>query len=158
MGSNHDPRWQKLLNRRISQHFQKFHSDPTAVSEFSRRSFLQGTAAVAGTILSSPLYTPLLLADKPETTAIPTPIPGGVSPFGVLVHHFPLPGSNSTPLDQIGDPSEITDFNGFIADTHIRGAGIGNGEPLAFQTDMGAMQGEFVGTDGRLHQGTFVFV
>jgi len=65
-----------------------------------------------------------------------------------------------TPLSQLTEPSEITDFNGFIGDTRIRGAGTGTGftNPLAFQTDMGFMQGEFAGEDGEHHQGTFVFI
>ena len=89
----------------------------------------------------------------------PVPIPGGVSPFGILIHHFPVPPTG-TPLSNLMEPSEITNFNGFIGDTRIRGAGFGTGfaSPLAFQTDMGFMQGEFVGEDGEHHQGTFVFI
>ena len=81
-------------------------------------------------------------------------------PLGILVHHFPLPSLGTTPVASINDPSEITDFNGFIGDTHIRGAGSGTGfaGPLAYQTDMGFMQGEYVGVDGEHHHGTFVFI
>lgn len=93
------------------------------------------------------------------TAGEPKPIPGGATPFGILVHHFPLP-SNNLPLDQINDPSEITDFNGVIGDTQIRGGGTGTGfsQTLAFRADMGFMQGEYVGEDAQHHHGTFVFV
>ena len=77
-----------------------------------------------------------------------------------MIHHFPLPPPG-TPLSALTEPSEITDFNGFIGDTRIRGAGFGTGfsSALAFQTDMGFMQGEYIGQDGRHHHGTFcVFV
>jgi len=76
-----------------------------------------------------------------------------------MVHHFPLPAPG-TPLNSLTEPSEITDFNGFIGDTRIRGAGIGTGfaAPLAFQTDVGFMKGEYVGEDGGLHHGTFCFI
>jgi hypothetical protein len=63
-------------------------------------------------------------------------------------------------VSQISDPSEITDFNGVIGDTQIRGGGTGTGfaQQLAFRADMGFMQGEYVGEDGNHHHGTFVFV
>jgi len=80
--------------------------------------------------------------------------------FGVPVHHFPLSLSVGKPLSEINDPSEITDFNGFVGGVHILGEGNGTGfaTPLAFQTDMGFMQGEFIGEDGEHHNRTFVFI
>jgi hypothetical protein len=97
--------------------------------------------------------------------ARPNPISGGVAPltpFGVFIHHNPL--NPAIPLADINDPSQITDFNGFVGLTHIRGGGTGTDtvtgttRSLAFQADMGFSQGEFIGTDGRHHQGTFAFV
>jgi hypothetical protein len=97
--------------------------------------------------------------------ALTNPIPGGVvpfKPFGVVVHHNPL--SPATPLANINDPSQITDFDGFVSLTHIRGGGTGTNTdtgattPLAFQADMGFSQGKFIGADGRHHEGTFAFV
>ena len=93
------------------------------------------------------------------------PIPGGVvpfKPFGVPVHHNPLNPAVSLP--NISDPSQITDFDGFVGLTHIRGGGTGTNTvtgattPLGFQADMGFGQGKFIGTDGRPHQGTLAFV
>ena len=92
------------------------------------------------------------------------PIPGGITalkPFGIFVHHNPL--NPATPLANINDPSQITDFDGFVGLTHIRGGGTGTDAMgattrLAFQADMGFSQGKFIGTDGREHRGTFAFV
>lgn len=92
----------------------------------------------------------------------PNPIPGGVAPFapyGIFIHHNPL----RTSLASIGDPSQITDFDGLVGQTHIPGGGTGSDAAgamtrLAFQADMGFSQGRFVGTDGQQHRGTFVFV
>ena len=64
------------------------------------------------------------------------------------------------PLSQINDPSEITDLNGVISDTQIRGACTGTGfaQTLDFRADMGYMRGGYVGEDGDYHHSTFVFV
>jgi hypothetical protein len=95
----------------------------------------------------------------------PKPIPGGVvglKPFGIFIHHNPLNPANA--IADISDPSQITDFDGFVGLTHIRGGGIGTDTAagattrLAFQGDMGFSQGKFIGTDGRQHRGTFAFV
>jgi hypothetical protein len=83
-------------------------------------------------------------------------------PFGIFIHHNPL--NPAIPLADINDPSQITDFTGFVGLTHIRGGGTGTNTvtgatmSLAFQADMGFSQGQFIGTDGRQHQGTFTFV
>jgi hypothetical protein len=82
--------------------------------------------------------------------------------LGVFIHHNPLNPKN--PLAQISDPSQITDFDGFVGLTHIRGGGMGTdtasgaAAPMAFQTDMGFSQGTFIATDGQTRHGTFVFV
>ena len=110
--------------------------------------------------LSSVLLVPSLVqANESGNDALPKPIPGGVSPFGILVHHYPLPPPG-TPLANLTEPSEITDFNGFIGDTSIRGAGVGTGfaTPLAFRADVGFMMGKYIGEDGRHHHGTFGFI
>lgn len=136
-------------------------------SWLSRRSLIRG---VAGTALGSallrakPVYANGEDDDSEHGCASPNPIPGGfpgLAPFGIFVHHNPLkPG---TPLTSLSDPSQITDFDGFVGLTHIRGGGTGTDATgattrLAFQADMGFSQGKFVGTDGREHRGTFAFV
>jgi hypothetical protein len=133
----------------------------------SRRSLIRGAA---GTALGASLLRPKLVyahddgADD-RNSADPNPIPGGVTglkPFGIFIHHNPL--NPATPLANISDPSQITDFDGFVGLTHIRGGGTGTDTmtgattPLAFQADMGFSQGKFIGTDGQQHRGTFAFV
>ena len=99
--------------------------------------------------------------DDRLSLALPKPIPGGVSAFGILIHHFPVPPPG-TQLANLTDPLRITDFRGFIGNTSIRGAGVGisNGVemPLAFKADMGFMKGEYIGQDGRHHHNTFGFL
>jgi len=153
--------WEALVARRMSQHFRQFHAAEAAPG---RRSFLR---TMAGLGLSSGLLMPGLAqaalnqnagGGDDDDAVLPNPILGGAQPLGILVHHYPLtPG---TPLANINDPSEITDFNGFIGDTQIRGAGTGTGfaDPLAFRADMGFMKGEYIGEDGQHHHGTFCFI
>lgn len=128
----------------------------------SRRAFL-GKLAGAGTVLGSGLVCPKPAhADDRDDT--PNPIPGGVAPFapfGVMIHHYPL--NPAKPLSSLNDPSQITDFNGFVGLTHIRGGGTGTDATgattaLAYQADMGFSQGEYIGSDGYSHKGTFAFV
>lgn len=135
----------------------------------SRRSLIRGAA---GTALGAGLLRPRLVYasdgnghGEHATGASPNAIPGGVTPFkpfGIFVHHNPL--NPATPLANISDPSQITDFDGFVGLTHIRGGGMGTDTEtgtttrLAFQADMGFSQGKFIGTDGQQHEGTFAFV
>ena len=122
----------------------------------SRREFVGATAGLA---VGAGFSTVRAQDGSPHTNAEPNPIPGGASPLGILVHHFPVPPPG-TPLTGFNELSEITDFNGFVGGVHILGEGTGTGfaDPLAFQTDMGFMQGEFVGEDGEHHNRTFVFI
>jgi len=133
----------------------------------SRRDLVRGAA---GTLLGAGLLSPKLVFadsgdDDNDELADPNPIPGGVvglKPFGVFIHHNPL--NAATPLANINDPSQITNFDGFVGLTHIRGGGTGTDTAtgistrLAFQADMGFSKGKFIGTDGREHHGTFAFV
>ena len=134
---------------------------------FSRRTLIRGAA---GSALGASLLAPKLSYTDDDDREIaacvgPKPIPGGVTglkPYGIFIHHNPL--NPATPLANISDPSQITDFDGFVGLTHIRGGGTGTDTTtgvstrLAFQADMGFSQGRFIGTDGRQHQGTFAFV
>ena len=150
------PPWKGLLQRKTDEHFRRFHSD---ASHVTRRGFLSTATAAAGLAVASEFaLAPLAMAA--DKTAEPTPIPGGVMLAGVPIHHNPLPAVPTTALTQINDPSEIGDFNGMIIDTQIRGLGTGTGlaTPVSFRADMGAMQGEYVGEDGKHHHGSFVFI
>jgi hypothetical protein len=63
-------------------------------------------------------------------------------------------------VPNLNDPSQITDFKGFVGLNRIRGAGTGAGfaGPLAFQADMGFMKGQFIAEDGDQHEGVFGFI
>ena len=128
----------------------------------SRRRFLGATAAATGALAASGLWAPAALADHPVATVLPRPIPGGVSPFGIFIHHFPpVPVFSPGPINE---PSEITDFNGLVGVTRVTGSGTGKNRAtgatsrLNFQVDNGFMSGLYVGEDGRRHHGTFAFV
>lgn len=122
----------------------------------SRRQFFGTTAGLAvGAGLSTTLGAQ---GGNPHSDASPTPIPGGVSPFGVLIHHFPI-AAPGTPLASITDPSQITDFNGFVGLNRIRGVGAGTGlASPTFQADMGFMVGEYVAVDGKHYNTSFGFI
>lgn len=140
----------------------------TQRSGTSRRAFL-GKVATAGTVLGAGLLNPKpAYGDQDQERgqcALLNPIPGGVAPskpFAIIIHHNPL--NPAVPLADINDPSQITDFDGFVGLTHIRGGGTGfntmtgAATPLAYQADMGFAKGKFIGADGQPHQGTFAFV
>jgi hypothetical protein len=133
----------------------------------SRRAFL-GTAASAGTVLGAGLLVgpaSARAAEHPGENFRPNAIPGVIAPFApfaIFIHHKPpTPG---IPLASINEPSQITDFNGFVGITRIRGGGIGTNTVtgastnLAFSADMGFNQGEFMASNGQRHEGTFGFV
>jgi hypothetical protein len=90
-------------------------------------------------------------------TGEPRPIPGGfdesfnIVPTGAFFHAL-LPG--------IGfEMSTITDFNGVVGASEIRGTARGSDDTAyGFDTDMRFMRGVYVGLDSRVHQGTFGFV
>src|SRR6185437_339556 len=84
--------------------------------KFSRRTLIRGAA---GTALGTTLLAPKLRnasADAESAACVcPKPIPGGfpaLQPYGIFVHHNPL--NPATPLANISDPSQITDFDGFV--------------------------------------------
>jgi len=150
------PPWKRLLQRKTDEHFAVFHSGGKSLT---RRGFLSTATGAAGLAVASEFAVPRLSMADEEKGAEPKPIPGGSTIAGVAIHHNPLPAV-PTALTQINDPSEIGDFNGMIIDTQIRGLGTGTGlsMPVSFRADMGAMQGEYVGEDGRPHHGSFVFI
>jgi hypothetical protein len=148
-----------ILGRHISSHLREFHSQPANGSRSvrSRRNFLTTAAGAAGLAFWLPE-----LAQAGQgigKSADPTPIPGGVSPLGIFIHHFPAQ-LTAAPLNTLSDPSQITDFEGVVGLTRLRGAGMSPQYPgtLAYQSDMGFMKGVFIAEDGNLHQGVFGFI
>ena len=118
----------------------------------SRRQFLAagaglGAAGLLGTQVAR--AAPALAA--PQAGA-PRPIPGGIQPFGPgteVFHVFP-PGA--------GEPSTITDFNGFAGVAHIQGVGAGASADLTFDVDDRFMTGEYIALNGRHFNATFGFL
>jgi hypothetical protein len=150
---------QSFLGRSISRHIAEFHdqsSGPTRVEGVSRRNFLRNAAGLTGMAFWIPEFA---AAQGKGKSVAPKPIPGGVSPLGIFIHHFPAQ-LTAAPLSSLSEPSQITDFRGFVGLTRIRGGGKGSGfaDPLAFQTDMGFMKGTFIAEDGNLHEGVFGFI
>jgi|SRR5579871_1138390 len=137
---------------------------PSHCGHASRRAFL-GKLSTTGAILGASLASPKLAHADNGSDGRPNPIPGGIAPFapfGIFIHHNPL--NPALPLASLNDPSQITDFDGFVGGVHNLGGGTGTnmitGETmtLAYRADMGFNQGRFIGDDGHQHQATFAFV
>jgi hypothetical protein len=111
----------------------------------------RSAAAVAGVGLLGPASA---LA---RPNADPRPIPGGFDenfnpvPSDAFFHVLP---------PAIGfDMSSITDFNGVVGGSEIRGTAHGSDDSTyGFDTDMRFMRGVYVGLDNRIHHGTFGFI
>ena len=150
-----------LLNRRpdgVSKTHQKLASAPQLPPRTSRRQFAHSaTGAVLALTLSSRSRA---FAQKVGSFA-PVPIPGGTPVLGGSYHVF-----GPAALDPIdAEPITITNFNGFVGLAYISGmvtqtnvkTGVSTRLPF-LDSDMRFMQGNFRGTDGRVHQGAFAFV
>jgi hypothetical protein len=128
----------------------------------SRRRFLGAAALASGAALGGDLWLAGVAHAAPAGTGTPRPIPTGIQPFGPsgpLFHVHAPPESETRAND---DFSTITDFDGVVGLAHVTGTGIGVtggvSKSLTYAVDNRFMVGEFVGTDGRLHRGTFGFV
>ena len=103
------------------------------------------------------------LEDRSLPSVAPLPIPGGAlipNPFGGPDAHFNRPGpADSTVPGTGGEPSSITDFNGFVGVVRVDGTGTdGGGNPLLWEVDLRFMKGVYRGVDANLHTGTFALV
>lgn len=123
----------------------------------SRRGFTR-TAAL-GAALGSALWRPAI-AD-PKATFAPVPIPGGTPVLGGPYHVFGPAAFD--PID--AEPITITNMNGFVGLAYISGmvtqTDVTSGQQTRYpflNADMRFMQGNFRGTDGRIHQATFAFI
>ena len=138
-----------VLGRGISRHIREVHG--------GRRKFLTTAAGAAGLAFWFP--------DSAESgqgkgkSSAPKPIVGGAMPLGIFIHHFPAQ-TTAMPLAALNEPSQITDFKGFVGLNRVRGLGTSPqfNNRLAFQADMGFMKGQFIAEDGNLHQGVFGFI
>jgi hypothetical protein len=129
----------------------------------SRRQFVKTATGATALALGAGLIRPgQALAGSGvarRAPSDPNPIPGGIQPFGPgteLFHVIP-PGPGN-------EPSAITDFNGSVALSNVRGMGTGTNtltnttERLIYDVDMRFMQGLYVGIDGHHQHGTFGFI
>jgi hypothetical protein len=128
-------------------------------SATSRRQFARNAAGTAVIGALGSLWRPGLAEAK--ATFAPVPIPGG-SPFLGGSYHVFGPAAFD-PID--AEPATITNLNGFVGLAYISGmvtqTNLQTGEKLRLpfvDSDMRFMKGEFRGTDGRMHHGTFAFI
>ena len=132
----------------------------------TRGTFLKRSALAAGTLAGFSMLRPGVAR---AAGSDPKPIPGGFSnadlgvpspPFAPI-YHVLAPGIITPPNSE---PITITDFNGHIGYSIIDGSGTGTNTSTGVQTryttntDMRFMQGTYVGTDGRMRQGSFAFI
>jgi hypothetical protein len=126
-----------------------------ASASLSRRQLLRRSAVALGGLAGVGLLDPARVLGQPA--GAPRPIPGGFDqnfnpvPSDPFIHVLP-PG--------IGfEMSTITDFNGVVGGSEIRGTAHGSdGTAYDFDTDMRFMRGVYIGLDGRLRQGAFGFI
>src|SRR2546422_11446435 len=123
-----------LLGRRISRHLQELHGGDSSRDRsdgtVSRRKFLTNAAGAAGLAFWIPEVADAAQGKGKgrgkgkgkDKSVDPKPIPGGASPLGIFIHHFPAQPT-ATPLASLNEPSQITDFKAFVGLTRIRGAG-----------------------------------
>ncbi len=153
---------------------------PGLLTEVSRRGLFAGAGAAGAGLALSPALSLPVLADEDRDNAIfsirhsPNEIPHVATlAFGPQKVHFYFPGNvegGAAATDPFmtepggRDPSVIYDFHGVIgqADLNLHGMGTnletGVSKPYGFHTDTRFMKGEFVGSDGRTHRGTFAFI
>jgi hypothetical protein len=121
----------------------------------SRGQFLRRSAIAAGGLA---LLDPA--AAFARSAGDPQPIPGG---FLITETFFgPVPANPTIHVLPPGigfEMSTITDFNGVVGASEIRGTARGtDGSTWDFDTDMRFMQGTYVDTGGRMRTGSFGFI
>jgi len=129
---------------------------------WSRRRLLGSAVVTAGLVAGADLLAPVAALAAPPRTGTPKPIPGGIRPFGPSGPLFHVNGPPEAEIRTTDDFSTITDFNGTIGISHLSGDGVGVtdgvSKTLRYEIDNRFMVGQFVGTDGKRHRGTFGFV
>jgi hypothetical protein len=125
-----------------------------------------GAAATVGPLL--PAMTGVAHAHGlPPVLPAPKPIPGGIQiPGGPLIHVF-APGPPEVTLPFTGiqlmgldvEPSVITDYKGVTAVAfHVGSATGSDGKQYNLETDMRAMEGTYIATDGTRQRGLFALI
>ena len=123
----------------------------------SRRQVLVRGAAAAGGIAGLSLFEPAFAFARGHGN--PNPIPGGLDELFAPVPSDPFIHVLAPGLGPQLEMATITDFNGVIGASEIRGAAHGSdGSTWDFDTDMRFMQGTYVDTNGQVRKGSFGFV
>lgn len=122
----------------------------------TRRSLLVAGAGLLG--LGAMEAYPAVAAATPLDAAV-TRSEFGALPMAAPIHELDKNGHHNVPPGPYTEPSEILNFRGTVAtgvaigtarDSHGRRLTLGGAG-----TDVRLMQGEYVGTDGNVHHGTF---
>ena len=131
---------------------------------------LGAAGTLAGVALAGPFAQPQVSAaesKKQDNSPLPAPkpIPGGIN-IPPLIHTFSpgplgqvLPYTQS-PLQGLDvEPSTITDYNGFTAQSYHVGTATGNdGKAYNLETDIRVFQGQYIASDGSKRAGTFALL
>ena len=137
----------------------------------SRRQLFRYGASAGAAATVAPLLPALTGAahagGPPDVLPAPRPIPGGLQiPGGPLIHVF-APGPEGLTLPFTGvqlmgldvEPSVITDYQGVTALAfHVGTATGSDGKQYNLETDMRAIEGTYVATDGTRQRGLFGFI
>jgi hypothetical protein len=128
-------------------------SRPALMRALTRRRLLRAMAGATGAALTAGTWTSALASPSlASASSGPRPIPGGSFVIdGQLLHVNNLGVGN--------DESTIFNFKGRLASTFVLGQGTaGDGTRYGHFVDMRFMEGDYVGLDGKLHNGTFAFI
>jgi hypothetical protein len=153
--------WRGIFNHIVSPHLRRVEFAARRVrpsapdgGSLSRRAFMQGATGAAGLMVAAAYWTPSQAAK--QSSGEPLPIPNvKQTPFGPI---------HAADPDEGQDLSLITDFQGVAGAAELTLTGVGTDTTAVqtarydFNVDVRFMQGEFMGADGKHHQGTFAFI
>ena len=127
------------------------------MEQLSRRQVLVRGAAVAGGFAGLGLLEPALVLARGHGT--PNPIPGGLDESFAPVPSDPFIHVLAPGLGPQLEMATITDFNGVIGASEIRGTARGSdGSTWDFDTDMRFMQGTYVDRNGRVRKLSLIHI
>jgi hypothetical protein len=151
--------WKASSLTRVRNSTQIASSTDQLLAPMSRRQFAR---TAAGTAFAGAVGSRLWKPGRTEAASFaPVPIPGGSPALGGAYHVFGPAAFD--PID--AEPVTITNLNGFVGLAYVSGmvtqTNMKTGATMRLpflNSDMRFMQGDFRGTDGRVHQGAFAFV
>jgi len=127
------------------------------MERLSRRQVIVRGAVAAGGLAGLGLVEPALALARGHGNA--NPIPGGLDESFNPVPSSPFIHVLAPGLGPQLEMATITDFNGVIGASEIRGTAHGSdGSTWDFDTDMRFMQGVYVDRNGQVRKGSFGFI